>query len=385
VKIILDFGFTIAGGVKPYFYDMMNYISSIDKDNKYVIITTKNGYQLIKNFSFTNNIEFYIDEKLDNRIYRIYWEQFILPKFCNDNNADILYCFNNRIPFKKMETKKIFLLGTLGPFIREYVDHFSFKERLSIKFLEFLIVKSLKNTDLTIFESHFTKDLVTNKYGFKGKAIVNHHGKPMLNNHEDYNDIDKIKIKYKLSSNYFLFTTYIRKYKKIEDLIKAYALAKKDFNKEIDFVLAGPIAPNEAKSYKQSLINLCEKYGVEDSFKFIGMVEGEELKILMQNCYTYVFASSYENLSYSLVEAISFGLPIITTTATAMPETCGDAALYYDPKDLNKLVSHMVSTVNNDEIIIDLKKKSLIRAKNFRNMEDEIKFNLEIFNKIINE
>ena len=64
-------------------------ISSIDKDNKYVIITTKNGYQLIKNFSFTNNIEFYIDEKLDNRIYRIYWEQFILPKFCNDNNADI--------------------------------------------------------------------------------------------------------------------------------------------------------------------------------------------------------------------------------------------------------------------------------------------------------
>ena len=68
-----------------------------------------------------------------------------------------------------------------------------------------------------------------------------------------------------------------------------------------------------------------------------------------------------------------------------MPETCGDAALYYDPKDINKLASHMVNTVNNNEIIVNLKNKSLIRAKNFRNMEDEIKFNLEIFNKIINE
>ena len=69
MKIILDFGFTIAGGVKPYFYDMMNYISSIDKDNKYVIITTKNGYQLIKNFSFTNNIEFY-KYKVDFKLYK---------------------------------------------------------------------------------------------------------------------------------------------------------------------------------------------------------------------------------------------------------------------------------------------------------------------------
>ena len=56
MRIILDFCFTIAGGVKPYFIEMMENISDIDKINHYTIIVTDNGYELIRNIKFSKNL-----------------------------------------------------------------------------------------------------------------------------------------------------------------------------------------------------------------------------------------------------------------------------------------------------------------------------------------
>ena len=113
------------------------------------------------------------------------------------------------------------------------------------------------------------------------------------------------------------------------------------------------------------------------------MVDGSDYKTLMKNCYAYVFASTFENLSFALVEAISYGLPIITTTGTSMPETCVEAALYYEPRDTSTLTKHMINIANDKELGMALRKKSLNRAKHFRNIKDDINVNLAIMNDLV--
>ena len=68
-----------------------------------------------------------------------------------------------------------------------------------------------------------------------------------------------------------------------------------------------------------------------------------------------------------------------------MPETCGEAALYYEYEDTKKLMAHLVNVVNKKDLLEDMRKKSLHRGKYFTNIEDEININLEIFKKLTNK
>tara|TARA_B100000519_G_C14255852_1_gene444978 strand:- start:319 stop:1485 length:1167 start_codon:yes stop_codon:yes gene_type:complete len=382
-KIVLDFAFTLSGGVVPYFKGMMKNISKVDKRNRYCVLLTDQGLDLIEDVEFSSNIELFIFPKLISNSYRLVWEQLELPKFLYKNKIDVLFCVNNRVPFRRTKTKKIFLLGTLGPFEKKYLLNFSLKERVQYKFLEYLIVQSLKKADHTIFESHYTKNLVRRKYGYRGRCSVNHHGKQdiKLNSYSSKN-IAEVKNKYGLSKNYLLYVTYIRRYKNFERLIRVFSEARQSFNQDIEFVVAGPLAPVEPTTYLDTLRNLCAEYNLDESFKFIGMVEHNDLTPLSLGCFAYVFPSEFENLSYALVEALELGLPIITTTGTAMPETCEDAAIYFDPDNDQKLSECLIKMVNNEALRNSLKKKSINRSKYFRGIKQEIIYNAHIFDKI---
>jgi glycosyltransferase involved in cell wall biosynthesis len=46
-----------------------------------------------------------------------------------------------------------------------------------------------------------------------------------------------------------------------------------------------------------------------------------------------VFASSCENLPNTMLEAMAFGVPIVSANRPPMPDLAQDACLYFDPQD----------------------------------------------------
>lgn len=63
----------------------------------------------------------------------------------------------------------------------------------------------------------------------------------------------------------------------------------------------------------------------------VGYVSDGELKALYQHAACFVFPSLYEGFGIPPLEAMSCGCPVIASTAPAVKEVCGDAALYFDP------------------------------------------------------
>ena len=67
--------------------------------------------------------------------------------------------------------------------------------------------------------------------------------------------------------------------------------------------------------------------------RFIGRLDDGALRALYEGAQALVFPSLTEGFGLPPVEAMLCGCPVIATTGGAVPEICGDAAIYVDPLD----------------------------------------------------
>jgi len=65
----------------------------------------------------------------------------------------------------------------------------------------------------------------------------------------------------------------------------------------------------------------------------LGPVPDAHLPGLYAGASAFVLPSLYEGFGLPCVEAMACGTPVVASDAAALPETCGDAALYADPRD----------------------------------------------------
>lgn len=66
---------------------------------------------------------------------------------------------------------------------------------------------------------------------------------------------------------------------------------------------------------------------------FLGRMTDEELKALYAAAYAFACPSLSEGFGFTPLEAMQMGCPVVATTGGAVPEVCGDAAIYADPRD----------------------------------------------------
>ncbi|KQP18808.1 glycosyltransferase family 1 protein [Pseudorhodoferax sp. Leaf267] len=70
-----------------------------------------------------------------------------------------------------------------------------------------------------------------------------------------------------------------------------------------------------------------------DGFRFLGFVPDEDLPALYRQAACFVLPSLYEGFGLPAVEAMANDCPVLAARAASLPEVCGDAALYFDPRD----------------------------------------------------
>jgi glycosyltransferase involved in cell wall biosynthesis len=73
--------------------------------------------------------------------------------------------------------------------------------------------------------------------------------------------------------------------------------------------------------------------GLADDVLFPGFVPEEELPWWYGAAGLFVYPSLFEGFGLPVLEALACGTPVITSTASSLPEVAGDAALLVDPED----------------------------------------------------
>lgn len=147
-------------------------------------------------------------------------------------------------------------------------------------------------------------------------------------------------------------------YKNLQRIVDAYQTIQQQFP-SLQLVFAGKLDV----FYK----NL-QHYVTEKKIKnvhFLGYISDNEKVWLFQNAQSYVVASLSEGFHMPLLEAMENNCPVISSTATCLPEVAADAALFFDPYSTKELATRLTSLLSSTQLQKDLAKKGGKRAGQF--------------------
>jgi glycosyltransferase involved in cell wall biosynthesis len=146
--------------------------------------------------------------------------------------------------------------------------------------------------------------------------------------------------------------------KGIHDLIMAFHIASKRVP-GWRLIIVGPI---EDRQYYEYLQNLIKKFNLENGVSFTGMVNDEELARIYAESLIFVLPSYHEGFSIARVEALAYGLPVITTE-TGGSEVVRGCGLVVKPGDVYGLAKALEDLMSNEELRAKLSNLALDRAK----------------------
>jgi len=240
-----------------------------------------------------------------------------------------------------------------------------------------IVPKSLKKAKKIIAVSRCTKRDIQKNFKIKGDKIK------VIYEGVEFRDLparegetcgviskicfDDLKAKYGLKDNYLFFIGTIEPRKNIEGIIKAFCNLIKDdkeLREKYQLVLAG------AKGWKHKgvfkVIEECSKnFDGEKTIKYLGYVPAEDKYALLKNASCFVFPSLYEGFGLPVLEALSLGVPTITSKISSLPEIARDVAVLVDPNNTEKISEGMRKILANKKFRDELSRKGAERAKNF--------------------
>ena len=97
----------------------------------------------------------------------------------------------------------------------------------------------------------------------------------------------------------------------------------------------------------------------------LGYVSDGELRALYESASVFVYPSFYEGFGIPPVEAMGCGCPVVVARSSALPEACGDAALYCDPSNPADIASKIATLLDNPKLRCELSMMGKLRAHQF--------------------
>lgn len=158
---------------------------------------------------------------------------------------------------------------------------------------------------------------------------------------------------------YVLYVGNIKPHKNLKTLVKTFiAMASRVHH---DLVLVGK--KDGFITGDDEVAKLAQTLG--GRIHFTGRVTDDQLHQYFRHAEILVFPSHYEGFGLPPLEAMAAGCPVVVSNAASLPEVCGDAAMYFNPYDVDDLSNKLDLVLANSELRDSLRQSGLARAKSF--------------------
>ncbi|MEI6242482.1 MAG: glycosyltransferase family 1 protein [Chlamydiota bacterium] len=169
----------------------------------------------------------------------------------------------------------------------------------------------------------------------------------------------EILSKYNLPSRFFLFVGNCKPHKNIKGLIEAFANLH---STDCYLVIVGKY---KGFAHTENIHSLIQEKKLEKRVLVFSDITDEELPVFYSSATAFVFPSFYEGFGLPPLEAMTYGCPVIASSAASIPEVCKEAALYINPYDKEELTKAMKEIENNPILRESLRQKGIAHAQTF--------------------
>ncbi len=202
------------------------------------------------------------------------------------------------------------------------------------------------NTDLIIAVSQFTASQVESLLAVQASRIrVVPHGVRLPQPADSPRE------------NLVLFVGAIQRRKNVARLVRAFERMPANWRLALAGAADGYGAAGELQAVEES-----PRRG---AIGVLGYVTPEQLEALYGRARIFAFPSLDEGFGMPVLEAMAHGVPVLTSSRSALPEVAGDAALLANPEDTEALGEALARLASDEALRADLAQRGLERARAF--------------------
>ena len=176
------------------------------------------------------------------------------------------------------------------------------------------------SSDGVVVNSKFTQKLVENSLNRDVEIVLAYPGLNVSGLGKDLGkDLEPIKSRHPNKKDlHLLFVGYVTSRKGVDTLIKAFEILVKEKGQE-NLALHVVGNTDRDKAFSQKVKDSSREAGLDGQVIFHGRINDQDMEELYMTSDIFVFPSLWEGFGMVLAEAASFGLPIVTTDAGAIP------------------------------------------------------------------
>jgi len=185
-------------------------------------------------------------------------------------------------------------------------------------------------------------------------------------------EIRAVRDKYSGGKPYFLYVGSLHPRKNVGNLLKAYEQFVSKTGSDVRMVVVGEVMwkkDRRPKTEDQRTKNKDRRQKTEDQsispVIYTGRLQPDELCMVMGGALALTFVPWYEGFGIPVVEAMSAGVPVLTSNITSLPEVGGDTVLYTDPGSVDQIAEGMITLAADEDLRNNLISKGLKRSKSF--------------------
>lgn len=353
-KVVVDvfYLYVAQTGIKTYIVTLCDEI--LKKNNSEFEFIISPNYQKVKQNQFFRGKT----AKWKNLLFQLLYffrKQVVLPILSYYQQASIVFSPDILSP--------VFAKGKKVSVVHDtcFWDTPEHYQSLWLKYYLYFLEKGLQKNGEIITITHFSKTRLHQLPPFKSIPIQVVYQASGLSESLVLSDL-----KSTTQAAYFLHVGVLEKRKNLGLLIQAFdKLTKMEGYESHRLVLVGQRGPRETLDDYDHLVELVTTLGLTDKVDFTGYVSQEQLASYFQHALGYVFPSTNEGFGLPVLEAFSFGLPVIISRQGALMEVAGDAALILEKNEEESLIQSMKLLVDDPDLRKKLGGKGRIRLQEF--------------------
>ncbi len=269
------------------------------------------------------------------RTTRVLCEATVLPAIAWRDRLDVLHSLGNSAPLLS-RTK---LVTNVHDIIYK---HFPDTHSRLMRIGQSLIVPaSVRWSDRIITLSEFTKrDLVSAFQVSPKKIDVTPAGCGQSRKVVPSNE-QSLRNRFHLGKSPIMFSVLAKRPHK--NILRLMEAVSKISNMEQPIL----VIPGYPTSFENEIKDKAASLGLQERLRLCGWLSDEDLEGFYQAAGIFVFPSLYEGFGLPILEAMQRGIPVACSNTSSLPEVAGDAAVYFDPYDVDDMAKALLKLLTD--------------------------------------
>ena len=281
-----------------------------------------------------------------------FFEHISLPNLCRKIGIDLYHGTFQLMPLRRPAPKTVATIHDMALF--------DFPAAYSRKFgpyMRILLRSSIKKSDRLVTVSDATANAIVRRFPLtKSKITTIHNGVgPEFSLPIPRALSDQLVKEYELPPSFILFVGNLERKKNLTRLIRAFLQLRRAGTITESLVIVGDrpdkVPPEDVAEVFSSIPGETDwlTRGKSAGVHFVGRVSDSQLPIFYSLAKAVAYPSLYEGFGMPLLEAMSAGVPVLTSTVSSMPEITGTAACLVDPYDVDSIAIGLKKVLQDQE------------------------------------